>query len=65
MQIYDKLKPLLEEYGRLNNEWGTQEFLLATQDPIWSVRQRVLQERWKELQTQIQRLTQLDRRLIN
>ena len=65
MQIYDKLKPLLEEYGRLNSEWRIQEFLLASNDPIWNVRQRVLQERWKELQAQIQQLTQMDRRLVN
>ena len=65
MQSYDKLKPLLEEYDRLNREWGTQEFLRSTKNPIWSVRHRVFDARRKELQSQIQQLTRLDRRLVN
>ena len=65
MQLYDKLKPLLEEYARLNIEWGAQEPWQTTQDPQWNFRHRELKERRKELQSQIQQLTQMDRRLIN
>ena len=65
MQLYDKLKPLLEEYFRLSDEWRAQEPWQATQNPAWNFRQRDLKERRKKLQSQIQRLTQMDRRLIN
>jgi hypothetical protein len=65
MQSYDKLRPLLEEYDRLYGEWGTQEHLRATQDPVWFVRSRIFRERKLELQSQIQQLTQMDPLLIN
>jgi hypothetical protein len=65
MQSYEKLKPLLEEYNRLNDEWRTLEPWLAVQNPAWNFRHRMLKERRKELQSQIQQLTQLDRQLIN
>jgi hypothetical protein len=65
MQAYDKLKPLLEEYFRLNDEWRAQEPWQAAQNPPWNFRQRELKARRKKLQSQIQQLTQMDRRLIN
>jgi hypothetical protein len=65
MQSYEKLKPLLEEYNRLHDEWRALEPWLAVQNPAWNFRHRMLKERRKELQSQIQQLTQLDRRLIN
>jgi hypothetical protein len=65
MQTYDKLKPLLEEYNRLNDEWRALEPWLAAQNPAWNFRHRELKERRKELQWQIQQLTQMDRHLIN
>ena len=65
MQAYDKLKPLLEEYFRLNDEWRALELWQTTQNPAWNSRQLNLKERRKKLQTQIQQLTQEDRRLIN
>ena len=65
MQSYEKLKPLLEEYNRLNDEWRALEPWLAVQNPGWNLRHRMLKERRKELQSQIQQLTQLDRQLIN
>ena len=65
MPAYDKLKPLLEEYFRLSDEWRAQEPWQAAQNPAWNSRQRQLEERRKKLQSQIQQLTQKDRRLIN
>ncbi len=65
MQLYDKLKPLLEEYCQLNLEWWAEEPWLGMQDPVWNFRRRELKERRKKLQSQIQQLTQLDRRLVN
>lgn len=65
MQSYEKLKPLLEEYNRLNDEWRALESWLTVQNPAWNFRHRMLKERRKELQSQIQQLTQTDRQLIN
>jgi hypothetical protein len=65
MQSYDKLRPLLEEYDRLYREWGAQEHLRATPDPIWNIRSRVFKERRNELQSQIQQLTRMDPLLLN
>lgn len=65
MQSYEKLKPLLEEYNRLNDEWRALEPWSAVQNPAWNFRHRMLKERRKELQSQIQQLTQTDRHLIN
>jgi len=65
MQLYDKLKPLLEEYNRLSDEWRVLDPWSAAQNPSWNFRHRELKERRKELQSQIQQLTQMDRRLIN
>lgn len=65
MQLYDKLKPLLEEYFRVSDEWRAQEAWQAIQNPAWNFRQRELKARRRELQSQIQHLTNLDRRLVN
>ena len=65
MQAYDKLKPLLEEYFRLSDEWRAQDPWQTAQNPVWNSRQRQLKERRKKLQSQIQQRTQKDRRLIN
>ncbi len=65
MQLYDKLKPLLEEYFRLSDEWRSLEPWQAMQNPAWNFRQRELKARRMKLQSQIQHLTQLDRRLVN
>ncbi len=65
MQPYDRLKPLLEEYFRVSDEWRAQEPWQAVQNPAWNFRQRALKARRKELQSEIQHLTQLDRRLVN
>jgi hypothetical protein len=64
MQSHEKLKPLLEEYNRLSDEWRALEPWLAAQNPTWNFRHRILKERRKELQSLIQQLTQMDRRLI-
>jgi hypothetical protein len=65
MQLYDKLKPLLEEYYRLNDEWRAREPWRAVFGPGWEVRQNELKERRKELQRRIISLTQKDRTLVN
>lgn len=65
MQPYEKLKPLLEEYNRLNDEGRALEPWLAAQNSAWNFLHRMLKERRKELQSQIQQLTQMDRQLIN
>jgi hypothetical protein len=65
MQLYDKLRPLLEEYFRLSDEWVEQEPWQAVQNPAWNFRHRDLKARRIKLQSQIQHLTQMDRRLVN
>ena len=65
MQLYDKLKPLLEEYFRVSDECMALEPWRAFQHPAWNFRQRELNARRRKLQSQIQRLTQTDRRLVN
>ncbi|MCL4523047.1 MAG: hypothetical protein M1453_02750 [Acidobacteria bacterium] len=65
MQAYEKLRPLLEEYNRLSDEWRELEPWQAAQNTAWNFRHRVLNERRKELQSQILQLTQSDRRLVN
>ncbi|MBI1749456.1 MAG: hypothetical protein HY234_07900 [Acidobacteria bacterium] len=64
-ELYQKLKPLLEEYYRLNDDWWAEEPWVAVNDPTWKSRHRELKERRRELQAQILMLTQMDRRLIN
>ncbi len=65
MPAYEKLKPLLEEYYRLNDEWWALEPWRTIGDPVWNLRQSELKERRDELQKKIMRLTQKDRTLIN
>ena len=65
MQSYDKLRPLLEEYGRMYRELGAQEHSRAAQDPVWFVRSRIFNERRQELQSQIQQLMRMDPLLVN
>ena len=65
MRSYEKLRPLLEEYGRLFRECGALEQSRANQDSVWFVRSRVFSERRQELQSQIQQLTRMDPLLLN
>jgi len=65
MVIYDKLKPLLEEYYRLNDEWWAAEPWRAVDDPRWNRRHNELKERRKALQAKIMLLTRQNRTLIN
>ena len=65
MQLYDKLRPLLEEYFRISDEWQNYETWQAVQNPVWNYRQRELKARRMKLQSEIQHLTRIDRKLVN
>ena len=65
MELYDKLRPLLEEYTALTEASGGVEPWWALLGPLWDRRQRELKMRRKAIQMEILQLTQQDRTLVN